>query len=330
MSQKGGNQMKGLYYNKYEIGAPLYCPADNIHAATNILNGKLGYLRSIIFCMEDSILPQRLKYATDTLKSTINQLKEAKDNGSELPYIFIRIRNAEHLEISFENFQSYKDIITGFVLPKYDPDSMKGYEHAIYFGWENCCFMPLLETSCFIKADRKDSLQMVKESLSQMRCSGVDIPNILLGTNDMCSYYKIRRNSYQSIWDISFIHNAIADIVAELGEDYIINGSIWEFFDGEHWREGLLHEFELDQLNGLVGKACIHPNQVKEIHEAMKVSADDYNDARSILSWGYDKGVVKSNQGRMDEIATNLSWAEKIKVMGDIYGIKKEIVTKKY
>ena len=94
----------------------------------------------------------------------------------------------------------------------------------------------------------------------------------------------------------------------------------------DEWAEGLRRELALDRLNGFVGKTAVHPSQIPVIYESMKVSESDYNDAVQILNWQPDSlGVSKSNDGsRMNEVKCHSKWARRIKIMGDIYGIREQ------
>ena len=105
----------------------------------------------------------------------------------------------------------------------------------------------------------------------------------------------------------------------------------------EHWidlpkkrrREllsGLRRELELDRLNGFTGKTAVHPTQLPIICQTMQVSAEDYEDARSILGWSAgDYGVAKSAGGsRMNEVKCHAKWAEHVCKLAAVYGIREE------
>ena len=91
----------------------------------------------------------------------------------------------------------------------------------------------------------------------------------------------------------------------------------------ERWEKGLRKELELDRLNGFIGKACIHPYQIPIVKDCLKVDKYEYEEALDLVNWKENNGVKKnSNTGRMNEIATNKSWGEITKILGDIYGTK--------
>lgn len=309
---------------KYALGALMYCPANNDTIAENILNKKLGDLNTLVLCLEDAILPQFLDEATDILEVTLKKLQDAKqkNNIQDFPLIFIRVRSPRHLETVFSRFYMFYDIITGFVLPKYDMTVAYDYKLIMHNinNYRKFFFLPILESPILMDVSvRKKQLIEIKESLLNEE----SILGILVGTNDMCSYYGLRRNAQQTIYDIGVIKDVLVDIVSILGKDFVINGPVWEYFDGPDWESGLKTEIELDKINGFIGKACIHPNQIPVVNECLKISKFEYEDCTELLNWNILRGVKKSpHSGRMNEIATNKSWAERINILGQIYGIK--------
>ena len=80
----------------------------------------------------------------------------------------------------------------------------------------------------------------------------------------------------------------------------------------------------MDVAMGFIGKTAIHPNQVRIINEALKVSREDYDDAMQILSWNKNAAGVSgsANQNRMNEVKTHTHWAQKIVHMANYYGIQ--------
>ena len=119
------------------------------------------------------------------------------------------------------------------------------------------------------------------------------------------------------------------DILNVFSIDYVVSGPVWEYFDDGKsvaWLEGLVRELEMDRINGFIGKTAIHPSQLPYIYDSLKVVRADYEDARQILRWDVEKlGVVKSANGsRMNEVKTHRRWAERIMILGDIYGVKEE------
>ena len=307
---------------KYALGTLMYCPGDNAKIADKLIENKLPDLNVLVLCLEDAILLQNLDHATDVLEETLIKLQKAvKENKNlKLPLLFIRIRNPNHLETSLKRFAKYRGILNGFVMPKYDHTVSEQYKKIINsMHYNKFKFMPIMESPVLIESpNRKKELIKIRDDLLTTR----GIMGVLLGGNDLCNYFGIRRSSRQTIYDIGVIRDIITDVVCVFVKHFIINGAIWEYFDGDNWAEGLRAEAELDKLNGLFGKSCIHPKQLEVIREAVKVSAIDFEDAEDIVNWNREAGVSKgANSGRMNEVATHQAWAEKVYTIGRLYGV---------
>lgn len=318
-------ELRELPYEElqYAIGAPLYCPADNKTVAQKLLDDKLE-VPVLILDLEDAILPQSLNTATDTLQNTLDSLIEGCDGYySKLPLIFIRVRNAEHLAYVYTRFLSQIDIISGFVLPKFDTTNATEYirqMERINVGYRNIQYMPILESSNIAFGHRRQELK----TLRHMMDNSMRPLHILTGGNDLCKIFKLRRNVKQSIYDMIVIRGILEDILLEMCHRYTISGAVWEYFDGPDWEIGLKREVELDVLNGFTGKQCIHPKQVKVVLDGMKPSAYDYYDATTIYDTDAQmRGVFKgNNSGRMNEMATNSTWAKRILTLAKVYGVE--------
>ncbi len=308
---------------KYALGTLMYCPGDNEKIADKLINNKFPDLNVLVLCLEDAILLQNLDHATNILEDTLNKVQHEykKNSNINLPLIFIRIRNPEHLEYCAKRFFKFKKILNGFVLPKYDHTVSEQYKRIINnISYQKFLFLPILESQVLIEtANRKEELIKLKEDM----LSTHGIMGVLVGSNDLCNYFAIRRSPYQTVYDIGVVRDILTDIICIMGKDFIVNGPIWEYFDGDNWEEGLKREVELDQLNGFVGKSCVHPKQLATVKEAIKVNKNDFEDAEEILNWTSEKGVAKGkHSGRMNEVATHQAWARKIYTLGRLYGVK--------
>ena len=225
-----------------------------------------------------------------------------------------------------------EEILTGYILPKFDLSNASKYLRLIKKFNQNrpkkLYIMPILESKMIAyKSTRLNILTAVKEIINEMR---EYVLNVRVGGNDFSNIYGLRRSSEQTIYDIGVIRDILVDIINIFASDYVVSGAVWEYFgnnSGDKWAEGLKRELTLDRLNGFIGKTAIHPSQLPIIYESMKVSQSDYNDAVQILNWTSDSfGVCKSeNSSRMNEVKCHSKWAKRIKILGDIYGIKEDI-----
>lgn len=312
----------------YMVGPLLYIPSLNEKAADKIINHKFDCLTSCCFCLEDTIIDSALETAENTLYNTLKKISIMPSN--ERPLIFVRIRTPEHLLHIYKKFNDVQNIITGYILPKFDLSNAEDYAYIIKDINSNSTkkityFMPILESRMIADVcTRVGTLQKLKEIIDTIN---EYILNIRIGGNDFCNIYGLRRNINQTIYDINVIKDIITDIINVFSFDYIISGPVWEYFkrsdEDNNWSIGLQREVELDKLNGIIGKTCIHPSQVPIIYNSLKVTKEDYDDACKILNWKSNNlAVSKSISSRMNEVKCHIKWATKIKTLGDIYGIQ--------
>lgn len=315
----------------YKLSGLLYAPAINISVAEKIINNKFPQLTSMAFCLEDSIMDDALHDAEKALVKTLEFIRRNTSQGQELPLLFVRIRTPQHMEYIHNLLGENEEVLTGYILPKFDLSNAKKYRQLIVKLNQNrekpLYIMPILESQMIAyKSTRLNILLAVKEIINEIKDY---VLNIRVGGNDFSNIYGLRRSVNQTIYDIGVIRDILVDILNVFASDYVVSGAVWEYFGSnpnDEWAEGLRRELALDRLNGFVGKTAVHPSQIPVIYESMKVSESDYNDAVQILNWQPDSlGVSKSNDGsRMNEVKCHSKWARRIKIMGDIYGIREQ------
>lgn len=321
MGQSGWERLR------YMVGGLLYTPALNDGLADKIANGALPCLTSLAFCLEDSILDEALEEAERGVCRTMDALIDVPAHC--LPLIFIRVRSPEHMA-HVHSLLKFRDRgLTGYILPKFDLSNCEAYGYAleeINRGREKPLYiMPILESRMIADlAGRAATLMALKDALDGMR---EYVLNVRVGGNDFSNLYGLRRRVDQNIYQIGVIRDILTDIINVFAADYVVSGPVWEYFGSDPdapWAAGLRAELALDRLNGFIGKTAIHPSQLPLIYESMKVSRADYADAMSILGWGdASLGVGKSADGsRMNEVKCHKKWAERIAILGDLYGIR--------
>lgn len=311
----------------YKVGGLLYTPATNKTITDKIRNHTIECLTSIVFCLEDSIGDAELPEAESNLREILISLKDTVD----LPLIFIRVRTPNHLEHLFEYLGNSLDIVTGFVLPKFDMSNIEEYFEVV--GYINRksdkpkYIMPIIESRMIAKScNRLAELEKLKSRMDSMKKY---ILNVRVGGNDFLNIYGLRRNVTQNIYQIGIVRNIIVDIVSVFSNDYIVSGAVWEYYDNgsnDRWKTGLKAELELDRLNGFIGKTSIHPSQLPLIWDSLRPTKSDFEDAEIILRWSEKGGVKGSSDGRrMNEVKTHRNWARITYILGKIYGIKEEL-----
>ena len=300
---------------QYKVGGLLYMPAFQKNIVQKVAEKKFPHLTSVAFCLEDSISDDSLDAAEASLKIILHELGSLEN----LPLIFVRIRSPRHLETFHEAIGSRSKILTGYILPKFDMSNAAAYLPLA--RQINLPIMPTLETNRISSLlTRRTELLSLKQILDESKPL---ILNVRVGVNDFCNLYSLRRNINQTIYDLGIIRDVLIDILNVFAKDYVVAGSVWNFFSGKLWAEGLQRELALDKANGFIGKSAIHPAQLPIIFDAMKVSRTDFDDANQILNWQSNThGVRKSSNGsRMNEVKCHLNWARRIKILAELYGV---------
>ena len=344
------------------IGAALYMPADRVSITEDIIHKKNPAIKTIVLCLEDAIGDNSVARAQDQVLSQLKLLYYSIDQGTidyqALPFIFLRIRNAEQLNVVGHYFGESLRVLTGFVFPKFTTKNAMDYFEELFrinqrLG-KKLYGMPILETKEIIfRETRMRELEGVRELLDQY----FDLVlNVRVGATDFCSQFGIRRSYDMTIYDIAVVRDCIADIInafSRVDKGYVVSGPVWEYFSNgdrvlkpllrqspfeeiygskgigirkallSKYLDGLIKEVLLDKANGFVGKTIIHPTHIVPVQALHVVSHEEYMDACSIINNNNgDIGVIKSHyKNKMNEIKPHLSWARKTLIKSKIYGV---------
>lgn len=327
---------EGLEFNKYTdknilqycIGGLLYTPA-----SVNLVDrfNKNKDIKSWAVCLEDACAGEEKECFEN-----IYQLLISMSNKEEVPLIFIRVKYPkQQLKLSkYLNSRDKSDgdckfplkYLTGFIFPKFDSDNAIDYLENYHKVKElnNFCklyFMPIIESkrAIFVQ-ERVENLLRIRDILEPEK---ENILNIRVGAADFSNIYHIRREMKVPVWSIRVVADALTNIINVFGRDYIISGGVFEYFDGDNWEQYYRTEIQLDKENSFVGKTCIHPKQIPIILNKLKVSKQNFEDAKMILEADVNKSaVVKGTSKSMLEIRVHKNWAEKIKILSEIYGVE--------
>ena len=314
---------------RYQVGALLYCPANIPNLVQSLVNEKFGQHFSLALCLEDTIPDNQLESAQDQLILSLTQLFSAsKDKEFFMPLIFIRVREPGQLPMLYARLGEAANLLTGFILPKFSPVSADAYilelEKLNRGNSRTVYMMPIMESPVMIDLRTRYSiLYDLKGKLDQVSPM---VLNVRVGGNDLCHAFGYRRHSHESIHDITPVFTILSDILTVFGMDYVVSGPVWEYYNGDGWDTGLIHELKQDRLSGFVGKTVIHPKQIPLVNQAYQVSAPDHRDALSILNWdGNGTSLVSGSQdgSRMNEYKTHSNWARKILLLAQAYGIRR-------
>ena len=311
----------------YSVGTLLYCPANNTTIAESIINNKFEQPFSLALCLEDTINDKYVDEAERILGCSLEKIcKAGIVKEFYLPEIFIRVRNTEQLLRLYSAFGDCMRIVTGFIAPKFAMDNADKYIDAIAQlnekSKEPVYLMPIFESPSIIDLRyRYDILYNLKDKLSAIEDR---VLCIRVGGNDLCHVFGFRRHDDESIHRIKPVAQIFSDIITVYGNEYVVSGPVWEYFNGGNWKQGLINEIADDKLCGFTGKTVIHPNQIKVVNDAYAVEKRDFESAKSILSWNTEShSLVSADIGkeRMDELKTHTNWAKKILFLSEVYGI---------
>lgn len=324
---------------QYAVGGLLYMPASK-PIASKIISGDYNFVKSLVLDLEDSLGDDLVGFGQRNIVNTINELANAIKSGkiklSDLPLIFVRVRESKHIEDTYKMLDENIQYITGFNIPKFDKNNCVEYIETFKKVRDQVkdkyntelYIMPIIENKNTIYRQlRMDNLLYMNDRLREITDS---VLNIRVGGADFCNVYGIRRSIQDDIYDIGVVRSVLNDIVNVFGKNYIISGPVWEYFENSkhpednRWKDGLIKELYADRLNAFTGKTCIHPSQIIIVQQSLIVNNEDYKDALNILGINVNTtGVKKSIAGnRMNEVKTHTNWAKKVIGLAKTYGVK--------
>lgn len=312
----------------YSVGALLYCPANSGTISDSIIHNKIGGRFSLALCLEDTIHHRHVLEAEQKMLHSLTQIYRAsQEREFFIPKIFVRVRNPEQMLRLYREGKTASSLITGFIAPKFSLENADNYLRAIWDlnakSSKPLYMMPIYESASIVDLRaRYDILYSLKDRLDAAEDR---ILNIRVGGNDLCHLFGFRRRDNESIHRIKPVAHIFSDINTVYGLDYVISGPVWEYYNGENWKNGLMAEIDDDRLCGFIGKTVIHPKQIDVVNSAYAVSKEDYSSAKAILGWDRDAATLVSSDPRnkrMDEYKTHTNWAKKILFLAECYGIQ--------
>ena len=291
----------------YQLWATIYMPSTREDLFEFVCNNKIPNLKSMVICLEDSILENEVE---KWLKN-ISELLIKLDKNIKKPLVFVRPRNPQNAVVlyKFKNIEK----IGWFVLPKFDNDSFSDWLNVINLSPKNFVFMPTLETADVLNTDSVINLKnkIIDNNLFEK------ILVLRIGWNDILSCLRLRRNKENTLYEtpLDYIVSMFVSIFNSSG--FYLTSPVYEDFK-DH--DILKEEFKLDLQHGLVWKTVIHPTQIEYIHELLKVKKTDYESAVLILDKN-SKAVFQFNWA-MCEPSTHTHWATEILERYKYYGLK--------
>lgn len=288
--------------NALALGASLYVPATRPDLREVLAGQKLGGLRSLIVCTEDSVAESDLAFALENLRQALDGL------GPAPTWRFLRVRNPAQLRLLGE-LEGHR-LLDGVVLPKVCPESLPAWTQALEHH-PGLPIMPVLENEVVFQPARlaqlADNLERLAHPLIAVR----------IGGNDILQRLGLRRPRRLTAYDTP-LREAIVNVLAVMRpRNVAVAAPVFEHFGDT---ETLCREVELDVAHGLITKSAIHPDQVALIEAAYRPDADELAEARAIDAPGAP--AVFGANGSMAEKATHSRWAGSVIARAAIYGTR--------
>ncbi|MFI9275137.1 HpcH/HpaI aldolase/citrate lyase family protein [Kitasatospora sp. NPDC052896] len=303
------------------LGATLYCPATRPALAEDLRKQAARGVTSMVLCLEDAIAEGEVAGAERNLVEQLCGLRPV----DRLPLLFVRVRTPGQITGLVRRLGPAAGLLSGFVLPKFtDQDGAEYLERLV--AAEQACgqrlfAMPVLESPVLAHLEsRRARLFGIAALLDRYR---ERVLAVRLGVTDLCSAYGLRRSAGVTVYDLAVVAGVIGDVVNVLGRSdgtgYTVTGPVWEYFGVE----GLLRELELDRVNGLVGKTCIHPGQVPVVHARSVVTHEEYCDAGDVLVQQRRGGGARRSAytNKMNEAGPHRAWAERVMRRAEVFGV---------
>jgi citrate lyase beta subunit len=339
------------------LGATLYVPATRANLVETVRKRAAEGSRSVVLDLEDAVADADLEAARGHVVAALDALAVDPPEAA----VFVRVRTAEDMHHVCDRLTTGIDVLHGFVLPKFRPESGEKFLEEVAArsaaAGRHLVVMPVMESREMVyRETRDDELAGARDVLDRYRDS---VLAVRVGATDMSGAFGIRRDRDLTIYDVRVVADTIGAIVNHLGRSdgtgFVVTGPVWEYFadherlfrpmlratpfaehDAVRFRQqlvsrdidGLLREVALDRANGLHGKTVIHPSHVAAVHSLSVVTHEEYQDAQAIASSSGGGGVLASGYGnKMNELGPHRPWAEQTLRRAAVFGVTAEGVS---
>lgn len=292
----------------YALGATLYMPATRADLLDVVFCTKLPELRSLVVCLEDAVADIDVETALSNLHVLLTAINDRGGRPADGPLLFVRPRDSEMAAVL--NDWPLMRHVDGFVVPKLTLRNLGAWEQAVTNP--ELFLMPTLET-----ADVFNPVAMVELGLALKAKLNNRIIALRIGGNDLMGGLGLRRNPATTLYStpMGYVIPMLAGVMGSQG--FALTAPVFEQLATPNL---LSEELELDIIHGLVGKTAIHPSQITIIQDALRVSLEDLNSAKLIVS-DVAPAVFKHNDV-MCEPATHYKWAIKILERAEWHGVR--------
>lgn len=301
-----------MTFDALALGATLYVPATRDDLLAVVTGGKIEHLRSVVVCLEDSVLPEDVEKGMANLARMLLALHGVPHNrDAPRPILLVRPRTPEIL--TRVAGMGGSQVIDGYVLPKVTASNLPDWMAPISNRGQ--AILPTIETR---EAFEPDEMRLLRAQLLAIQ---ERVPCIRIGGNDLLQLIGARRSTHRTAYD-GPLGTIIASLVTTFAPwGFSMSAPVLESFE-DH--DLLRSEIERDIEHGLMTKTAIHPCQIPVIHAAYAVSMEDLTAARHILEG--DAAAVYKENGVMAEPATHRRWAEAVVHRAEAYGTRRMAV----
>ncbi|NCP15295.1 MAG: HpcH/HpaI aldolase/citrate lyase family protein [Sphingomonadales bacterium] len=285
-----------------ELGATLYIPVQHPRLA-DVLAGANPDLRSVVICLEDSLHEADVGAAQEVFSATLQSLTEAP------PQLIAYARPRNPAMLTWMQAQPGIERLAGFVLPKITtgnlPDwlaRLETFTHGI---------MPTIES-----AEAFDRMALARMA-AVLQPFGERVHAVRIGGNDILNLLGVRRSRERTAYD-----GPLGLAIATMASVFLPEGMALSAPVFEHYAQSdlLREEVARDIDHGLLTKTAIHPMQVGIIHDALRPSASETDEARAILA--REARAVFGHGGSMCEPTTHARWAAGVLDRAAVHGLR--------
>lgn len=243
------------------LGATLYSPANRSDLAKSVLKQTERGCVSIVLCLEDSIPDNDVETAESNLLAALEELSSLPDPDRSLPFLFVRCRTPEQLLDVGRRAGGSLDVVTGFVLPKFENETGRGraFLEALQrlnheTGRTNTRStaeagtapdrtrrevaplraMPIIEDKVMTHVETRHGA--LANALALMNSYRDLVLCVRIGATDMSSTFGLRRSRDLTIYHVNVVASVIGDVVNIFGRSddrWVISGPVWEHFSNK-------------------------------------------------------------------------------------------------
>lgn len=290
-------------FDYIELGGTMYTPAISPYLIPIASGEKFPFLKSVVFCLEDSIKEEQISTAMENVQNFLYSYKKSNIK------VFIRPRDINN----FRDLISLNWIekIDGFSLAKFGLANMEQYFKILNSLENKFHIMPIIESSDMFDIDK---LKSIREFLVTQKKHSVI--TLRIGGEDMFKTLGLKKSCEDSIHDFHISSKLFADLFSVF-KPYGFNlaAPVYNCLSHEQF---LIKEIQRDIKEGFFGKTIIHPNQAKACNKIYKVSNKELEEAKAILD-SSNQAIFKFDD-KMCELEAHQCWARNIIKRSEIYG----------